>query len=706
MNLAPLPIQKFFDNAGKPLDGGQLFTYVAGSNTKIATYKDNSGVSQNTNPISLNFRGECDLWIDPTLSYKFVLSPENDTDPPTNPIWTVDNITAGPAQQDNTSVDTGSVNNISLTIAQISAPIAFTRVVFKAANTNTGATTLQINGGTAKDLTWQNLQALGGGEIQANGIYEAIYDGARWQLQGPTLNPQNLLTAAEQAGASTVTDYGYLPGFEIRYASLTDALAQMGNGGVPVFATGGAIYILGSFGVGANVVRPEAQLITQNTATSGHTITTSLNVVKTEESAWEAVIILSNGQFQQHGAQFWRLLNSDDDPATFESLLAFHLTMHGADNTPFEAWARNSIRVCRGDTSLQSWNSPIPANWFEAYTSGRFGTSAVIGPNHGYATTSTFALEVEGRFQVGDVDGSGVSDHVVQMGYSSGGGVSFIQAFRNSTSAFLPLSISGSSIALGVGNTTPDQDNARNLGTGALRWKEVFAVAGAINTSDATEKTLRGDGTITPNERHWGRSIASLMKCYQWNDALATKGHDARLHWGVLAQEVMQAGFDCGIADPLRYGFLCRDPAERMVKKLVPVERQRQEEYTDDDDRIEVRDGRAILVKSTVKKTRPMFEEIPVFDESGNPVMRMFEARDENGKVIPPKLVGKDSNGRLIFERAPRVEKQITHRVPSMETIDEEVYASEPILEADGSPAWKYGIRYNELLCFVIAAKD
>lgn len=192
MNLAPLPIQKFFDNDGNPLVGGLLFTYVSGTTTKIATYTDSSGGASNTNPIVLDFRGECRLWIDPTKAYTFVLAPRTDTDPPTNPFWTVNDITAAPFAFDNSAVDTGSVNNIALAIPQITSPVAFTRIVFKAANTNTAAVTISINGGTAKALTWQSAVALFPGAIVANGIYEAVYDGAQWQLQGPTLDVGNV----------------------------------------------------------------------------------------------------------------------------------------------------------------------------------------------------------------------------------------------------------------------------------------------------------------------------------------------------------------------------------------------------------------------------------------------------------------------------------------------------------------------------------
>ena len=88
--LSSTPVQKFFDNNGNPLFRGTLTTYAAGTTTPQATYVDSTQTTQNTNPIVLNFRGECNLWLDPTLSYKFVLK-----DFFGNTIWTVDNIAGG-----------------------------------------------------------------------------------------------------------------------------------------------------------------------------------------------------------------------------------------------------------------------------------------------------------------------------------------------------------------------------------------------------------------------------------------------------------------------------------------------------------------------------------------------------------------------------------------------------------------------------------
>jgi len=186
MNLAPLAIQQFFDNNGNPAVGFKLFTYAAGTTTKLATYIDSGGLTPNTNPIVLNFRGEARIWIDPTLSYKFTLAPSTDTDPPGNPIWTVDNITAGPASMDNAAIDTGGGNNVLLSIPNLpSTPSIFTRIVWKAAATNSGAMTIAINGGATKNLLTQELAAMQSQSVRQNGIYQAIYDGTQWQTGIP-----------------------------------------------------------------------------------------------------------------------------------------------------------------------------------------------------------------------------------------------------------------------------------------------------------------------------------------------------------------------------------------------------------------------------------------------------------------------------------------------------------------------------------------
>lgn len=91
---------------GIPANGAKLFTYVAGSSTKQATYTDEAGLTAQSNPIVLNSRGEPaqPIWLTEGLSYKFVFAPSTDSDPPVSPIRTIDNITG--------------INDASLTIDQ------------------------------------------------------------------------------------------------------------------------------------------------------------------------------------------------------------------------------------------------------------------------------------------------------------------------------------------------------------------------------------------------------------------------------------------------------------------------------------------------------------------------------------------------------------------------------------------------------------
>ena len=85
-SLAPTPKLQFFDANGDPLVDGLLYTYEAGSTTPLVTYTDSTGVSLNTNPITLDSRGEANVWLGAAI-YKFALYTSAGV-----LIWTVDNI--------------------------------------------------------------------------------------------------------------------------------------------------------------------------------------------------------------------------------------------------------------------------------------------------------------------------------------------------------------------------------------------------------------------------------------------------------------------------------------------------------------------------------------------------------------------------------------------------------------------------------------
>jgi hypothetical protein len=102
LTLAPNPWFTGFDDTGVIVPGGLLFTYAAGTADKLATYTDVGGLVANENPIELDAAGRVPsgLFLLPR-SYKFVLSPPTDTDPPTDPIRSQDGIGSVP----NTNID-------------------------------------------------------------------------------------------------------------------------------------------------------------------------------------------------------------------------------------------------------------------------------------------------------------------------------------------------------------------------------------------------------------------------------------------------------------------------------------------------------------------------------------------------------------------------------------------------------------------------
>jgi len=107
------------------------------------------------------------------------------------------------------------------------------------------------------------------------------------------------------------------------------------------------------------------------------------------------------------------------------------------------------------------------------------------------------------------------------------------------------------------GSIKSGRDNTDSAGEPAYRFSVIYAGTGAINTSDETEKTIRGP--LTVQELAAAREIAKSTIVFQFDDAVSGKGLDkARLHIGYGAQTVFGILTDHGL-DPHRYAFCCFD---------------------------------------------------------------------------------------------------------------------------------------------------
>ncbi len=219
--LAPVAKAKFFDNNGRPASGYKLFTYAAGTSTKLATYTDETTGTPNSNPVTLNFRGEADVWIPPNTAYKFIFSPPTDTDPPTAPIWTVDDIVDSQLVTLYGGVDTGIANAYVLNfVSNFTAYADGIAIFWIPSNTNTGPSTINVNGLGPVPIINQDGSPLYLGQLQANQFSLIIYKGAGFNLIDfgllPTINTQNAnyafaigdannIVAANDGGAYTWT---------------------------------------------------------------------------------------------------------------------------------------------------------------------------------------------------------------------------------------------------------------------------------------------------------------------------------------------------------------------------------------------------------------------------------------------------------------------------------------------------------------------
>jgi len=116
--------------------------------------------------------------------------------------------------------------------------------------------------------------------------------------------------------------------------------------------------------------------------------------------------------------------------------------------------------------------------------------------------------------------------------------------------------------------TYPVLDNTLSLGLASYRWTAVYAVNGTIQTSDQNQK--QDILELNDAEKRVATRIKSLIKKYRFKDAVIEKGDAARIHIGVIAQEVQSAFVAEGL-DATRYGVFCSDTWYEVDGKPSPI---------------------------------------------------------------------------------------------------------------------------------------
>ncbi len=91
-------------------------------------------------------------------------------------------------------------------------------------------------------------------------------------------------------------------------------------------------------------------------------------------------------------------------------------------------------------------------------------------------------------------------------------------------------------------------DNTIDLGSAAQRFDDIYATNGTIQTSDRNEK--QDIEVLSDAETRVAQACKGLLRKFRWQDAVAEKGDDARIHFGIIAQDLQDAfaaeGLDAG----------------------------------------------------------------------------------------------------------------------------------------------------------------
>ncbi len=101
-------------------------------------------------------------------------------------------------------------------------------------------------------------------------------------------------------------------------------------------------------------------------------------------------------------------------------------------------------------------------------------------------------------------------------------------------------------------STGSGRDNAIDLGLSANRFNDAFITNGVTTGSDGNDKQDIRD--LTEAEQRVAVACKGLLKAWRWKSAVEEKGDDARIHVGIIAQD-LQAAFAAEGLDAGRYAM-------------------------------------------------------------------------------------------------------------------------------------------------------
>ena len=122
-----------------------------------------------------------------------------------------------------------------------------------------------------------------------------------------------------------------------------------------------------------------------------------------------------------------------------------------------------------------------------------------------------------------------------------------------SNGSALVFDIGGSNIIeVRAGTIQPTTDNVTDLGSSSRRYDDVYATNSVIQTSDGNEK--QDIEELTDAELRVAVKCKGLLRKFRFKSSVEEKGDEARIHFGIIAQD-LQAAFESEGLDAGRYGM-------------------------------------------------------------------------------------------------------------------------------------------------------
>ena len=101
-------------------------------------------------------------------------------------------------------------------------------------------------------------------------------------------------------------------------------------------------------------------------------------------------------------------------------------------------------------------------------------------------------------------------------------------------------------------STGSSSDATTDLGDASARFQDIYATNGTIQTSDRNEK--QDIEALSDAEQRVAVVAKGLLRKFRWKSSVEEKGDEARIHFGIIAQD-LQAAFEAEGLDAGRYAM-------------------------------------------------------------------------------------------------------------------------------------------------------